>query len=139
MSKLSPIPDTVPIEDIIPPGSLETIGIVTAVPVLQVKWHDERTGCNLAHRYDAGQIAGTPAEYQGCHFYRSGGCQMNGNSYRDACLFHEPENGPAWTNLRRWALLEEPDGNTVITLRAHAVEIAADIGAVIVGAVRVTP
>ena len=130
--------------DMIPPGQLAHHGIAQAVPVIAVKWYDERAGCKLAHRYDAGQLQGTPDEYAGCWAYwpapAGGGCLMNGKQAgraRSACLFHEPAPGPAWARLRANALLELPDGSTAITSRAYAPQIAAALGAVIVGAVRV--
>ncbi len=117
-------------------GELAQFGIVQPVPVLAVKWYDERGGCVVAHRYDAGELQGAPSEYSGCHFYR-GGCKMNGNAQRDACLFHLGEDADPWRRLRRNALLRMPDGTTCITTRQDAFTVAADLGAVVVGAVRV--
>ena len=134
MTRLPGVPDET-IVDVIPPGQLAHAGILAAVPVVAVRWYDERAGCVLAHRYDAGQIDGTAAEYGGCHFYAGGGCQMNGRAERDACLFHLPETAPAWARLRSMVLLDLPDGTTAITSRYSAAQIAADLGAVIVGAV----
>lgn len=56
---------------------------------------------------------------------------------RHACLFHEPENSPAWARLRANVLLELPDGTTAVCSKASAEEIAGDLGAVIVGAAAV--
>ena len=141
MTRLPGVPDET-IVDLVPMGALDHWGIVNAVPVVAVRWYDERSGCKLAHRYDAGQIAGTPEEYGACWAYwpgpAGGGCLMNGRDgtrARSACLFHEPENGPAWARLRSNVLLELPDGTTAVTSRAHAAQIAADLHAVIVGAV----
>ena len=141
MTRLPGVPDET-IVDLVPMGALDHLGIVQAVPVVAPRWYDERSGCKLAHRYEAGQIDGTPEEYAGCWAYwpepAGGGCLMNGrdgNRARSACLFHEPENGPAWDRLRANVLLELPDGTTAVTSRAHAAQIAADLGAVIVGAV----
>ncbi len=130
------IPDET-IVDVIPPGQLAHAGILQAVPVVEVRWYDERASCTLAHRYDACEVAGTQAEYGQCYFYTRGGCKVNGNLSRDACLFHLPETAPAWDRLRANVLLELPDGSTAITSRAYAPQIAAALGAVIVGAVRV--
>lgn len=118
-------------------GELAHAGIVQAVPVLAIRRYDERQGCNLAHRYDAGEVQGTPNEYGGCYFYARGGCKMNGNAQRDACLFHLGEDADPWRRLRRNALLRMPDGSTCITTRQDAFTVAADLGAVVVGAVRV--
>ena len=120
-------------------GELAAVGIVGPVPVLDLaRWYDERQGCNLAHRYEAGEVQGTPNEYGGCYFYAGGGCKMNGNAQRDACLFHLGEDAQPWQRLRRNALLRMPDGSTAITTRRDAFTIAADLGAVVVGAVRVS-
>ena len=107
------------------------------IPVIEMRWHDERTGCARAHRYLAGELQGIAAEYSDCYFYRSGRCTMNGSEAgrpRNACLFHEPETGASWANVQRWRLLEEPDGSTCITPARSALEIAASLGARIVGA-----
>lgn len=118
-------------------GELAQFGIVQPVPVLAVKWYDERGGCVVAHRYDAGELQGAPSEYSGCHFYRGGGCRMNGRPDRDHCLFHLAESSEPWQRLRRNALLRMPDGSTAITTRVDAFTVAADLGAVVVGAVPV--
>ena len=140
-AKLPGLEDAAPIVDLLPPGALDHLGIVQAVPVLQVRWYDERAGCALAHRYHAGELQGTPDDYAACWAYwpapAGGGCLMNGrdgNRARSACLFHEPENGPAWDRLRANVLLELPDGTTAITSRHSAPAVAADLGARIVGA-----
>ena len=140
-ARLPGLEDAAPIVDLVPPGTLDHLGIVQAVPVLQVRWYDERAGCKLAHKYLAGELQGTPEEYAGCWAYfpqpAGGGCLMNGragNRARSACLFHEPENGPAWDRLRANVLLELPDGTTAITSRHSAPAVAADLGARIVGA-----
>jgi hypothetical protein len=107
------------------------------VPVVEMRWHDERTGCARAHRYLARELQGIPADYDDCCFYSAGRCTMNGSENgrpRNACLFHEPENGRSWAGVRNWRLLEEPDGSTCITPASSALEIAADLGARIVGA-----
>lgn len=144
MTRLPGIPDET-IVDMIPPGALDGLGIVQAVPVVQVRWYDERAGCKIAHRYEAGELQGKPDDYTGCWAYgpapAGGGCLMNGRHNgraRSACLFHEPEDSPAWQRLRANVLLELPDGTTAVTSRAGAAQIAADLGAVIVGAETVT-
>jgi len=108
-----------------------------AIPVVEVRWHDERTGCERAHRYLAGELQGIPSDFDDCYFYRAGRCTMNGSENgrpRNACLFHESEAGRSWTRVREWRLLEGPDGSTCITPASSALEIAADLGARIVGA-----
>lgn len=107
------------------------------VPIVEMRWHDERTGCKRAHYYLAGELQGTPAEYGTCHFYQAGRCKMNGTEAgrpRSACLFHEPEDSKGWRGVSFWRLLEEPDGSICLTPASSAAEIAADLGARIVGA-----
>lgn len=116
----------------IPAGALAQIGILEAVPVLQVTWADERFCCRLAHRYLGGESQGTPPEYEGCHFYGHRRCSMNGKA-ADPCLFHEDEKGASWEGVRRWRLLEYPDGALVFTTARDADEIAASEGARVVG------
>lgn len=133
--KLPGVPDT-EIIDMIPPGAFSDLGIATAIPILKVRWFDERQHCQLAHFYDAGEIEGTPGQVQACYFFQAGGrCVKNGKRADDACLFHLSPSAPEWSKLREWSLLIEPDGNIAVCRRAHAVEIAADLGATIVGAV----
>lgn len=90
MTRLPGVPDET-IVDVIPPGALAEIGILEAVPVLQMNWYDERAGCPIAHRYLAGQNEGTTDDYAGCWAYwpapAGGGCLMNGrHKGRAACL-----------------------------------------------------
>ena len=102
------------------------------VPVVEMTMLDERTGCARAHRYLAGELDGIPSDFDGCHFYHSGQCSMNGRR-ADPCLFHEPEHGRSWDKVRWWCLLEWPDGSTAITPRHSAAEIAQADGARVVG------
>ena len=103
-----------------------------SVPVVEMTMHDERTGCERAHRYLAGELQGHAGDFDGCHFYHSGRCSMNGRN-ANPCLFHEPEAGRSWSRVKEWTLLECPDGSTCITLAHSAAEIAADIGARVIG------
>jgi len=107
------------------------------IPVIEMRWHDERTGCARAHRYLAGELQGVSSDYDGCYFYRSGRCTMNGSEAgrpRNACLFRESETSTSWARVREWRLLVQPDGSECITPAHSALEIARDLGAVIVGA-----
>ena len=117
---------------VIPAGELAELGIAVDVPILAVKWHDERTGCATAHRYLAGELDGAPGDYTGCHFYHGARCDMNGRG-ANPCLFHEPESGPSWGNVKRWRLLEYPDGSQAITTAHSAAELAALDGARVIG------
>ena len=131
------VPDNVVI-GVIPAGQLVELGILVDVPILDMPMHDERTGCDRAHRYLAGELQGIPSDFNGCYFYSSGRCSINGRN-ANPCLFHEAEAGRSWARVKEWALLECPDGSTCITLAHSAAEIAADIGARVIGreAVRV--
>lgn len=125
------VPDS-EIIGLIPPDDLATLGILTAVPILEVTRHDERTGCRRAHRYLAGELEGIPSDYSVCHFYHGGRCDMNGRR-ADPCLFCEAESGRSWARVREWALLEYPDGSTAVTLASSAAKIAGVIGARVIG------
>ena len=103
-----------------------------SVPVVEMTMHDERTGCSRAHRYLADELQGHAGDFDGCHFYHSGQCSMNGRN-ANPCLFHEPESGRSWGKVRWWALLEWPDGRTAITPRHSAAELAQADGARVVG------
>ena len=103
-----------------------------SVPVVEMTMHDERTGCERAHRYLAGELQGHAGDFDGCHFYHSGRCSMNGRK-ANPCLFHEPEGGRSWSRVKGWRLLERPDGSTCIAPAYDAAEIAADIGARVIG------
>ena len=107
------------------------------IPIIEMRWHDERTGCARAHRYLAGELQGIPADFDGCYFYRSGRCTMNGSEAgrpRNACLFRESETSASWARVREWRLLIQPDGSECITPATSALEIARDLGARIIGA-----
>ena len=103
-----------------------------SVPVVAMTMHDERTGCERAHRYLAGELQGHAGDFDGCHFYHSRRCSMNGRN-ANPCLFHEPESGRSWDKVRWWVLLEWPDGRTAITPRHSAAELAQADGARVVG------
>ena len=125
------VPDNVVI-GVIPAGQLVELGILVDVPILDMPMHDERTSCARAHRYLAGELDGAPTDFNGCHFYHSGRCSMNGRN-ANPCLFHEPEGGRSWSRVKGWRLLERPDGSTCIAPAYDAAEIAADIGARVIG------
>ena len=125
------VPDNVVI-GVIPAGQLVELGILVDVPILDMPMHDERTGCAAAHRYLAGELQGIPSDYTGCYFYHAGRCSMNGRN-ANACLFHEAETGRSWAKVKRWALIEWPDGSTAITLGHSAPALAGETGARVIG------
>ena len=102
------------------------------VPVVEMTMHDERTGCERAHRYLGGELQGIPSDYAPCHFYAAGRCNMNGKA-ANPCLFHEPEHGRSWDKVKWWCLLEYPDGSIAITPRHSAAELSQIDGARVVG------
>lgn len=122
--------------DVIMPDDLPGTGIASPVPVLGVKWYDERQGCKTALLYLAGELDGTPADYGQCYFYGAGRCSMNGRG-KDPCLFHELETGTSWSKVKQNVLIELPDGSTAVCRRDYAVQIAGDLRGIIVGAVLV--
>ena len=103
-----------------------------SVPVVQMNMLDERTGCERAHRYLAGELQGIPSDFAGCYFYHGGCCNMNGKA-ANPCLFHEPESSRSWDKVKWWCLLEYPDGSTAITPRHSAAELSQIDGARVVG------
>jgi len=127
-----------PVVDILPPGTLANLGILTAVPVVEpLRWYDERQGCRQALLYVAGEIDGKPSDYAHCHFFCNGSCRMNGNPTRDDCLFHLNEDAEPWRQVRSNALLQMPDGSTAVCRKRDAARMAGELGAVVVGAVAV--
>lgn len=123
-------------------------GQTVQIPIVEVTWHDERTGCERAHRYLAGQLSRFEVDLPSCPFYqRAPGmhtparCTMNGRLNgmgRNPCLFTQAENHPDWANVRRWRMIEEPDGTLAICRAEDAAEIAADLGAVVIGHLELT-
>lgn len=102
------------------------------VPVVEMRRFDERQTCGRALRYLAGDIDGAPSDYQTCAQYRGRQCTRGGR-----CMFHEADDAPIWRAAATWRLLVQPDGSECVTPARSALEIAASMGAVIVGAVPV--
>jgi hypothetical protein len=103
-----------------------------AIPLVEPRRFDERETCRRALRYLAGDIDGAPSDYQTCAQYRAGRCTRGG-----ACMFHEADDAMIWRRAAQWRLLIQPDGSECVTPATSALEIAADLGAMIVGAVPV--
>ena len=121
------VPDTAVI-GVIPAGQLAELGIAVDVPILQVRWFDERQCCTTVHAYLSGDIDGTPAEYTGCSSYRDGQC--GGVGWERPCLFHEPETSDGWRKARSWELVSLDDGTTALAKREVAASIRAERQAV---------
>ena len=116
---------------------VEQVGVVNVeglgqVPVVDMPRFDERQCCSRVLRYLAHELAGAPGDYETCPAYRRRSCSMQGGGV--ACAFHEPDNAPIWRRAAQWRRLEEPDGATCVTPARSALEIAASLGARIVGA-----
>lgn len=124
-TSLPGIPDTVQA------GVLNVQGL-GQIPVVAMRRFDERQTCGRALRYLAGDIDGAPSDYQPCAQYRARACARGG-----LCVFHEADDAPIWRAAATWRLLIEPSGSECVTPAHSALEIAASLGAVIVGAVPV--
>lgn len=99
------------------------------IPVVDMPRFDERQTCGRVLRYLAGELEGQPTEYTTCAQYRAQRCTRGG-----LCAFHEPDSATIWRRAAQWRLLIEPDGSECVTPAHSALEIAADLGARIVGA-----
>jgi len=105
-----------PIVGLIPAGQLVEQGIATAVPIVGVRWFDNRQTCQLAHDYLEGKIEGHFDEYHACKSYKIGVCAGTGGAGL-LCLFHEPERSLAWGLVRQWQQVALPDGTTALEKR----------------------
>lgn len=117
----------------IPAGELvEALGIVEAVPILEMPRFDERQWCARVLRFQAGELAGIPDDWRDCRALRGRLCERQGGGA--LCAFHEPDNASVWRRAAGWRLLEYPDGSTAIARASTAAETAGEIGARVVGA-----
>lgn len=114
-------------------GVIDLAGV--AVPVVELARFDERQCCGRVLRFLAGETDGAPGDYETCPAYRRRSCAMMGGGV--ACAFHEPDGAPVWRMAAGWRLLEQPSGETAVTPARSALEVAAALGARIVGAVPV--
>lgn len=130
------VPDT-EIIDVLTFSEGNPLGLPPTIPVVKVNWMDERQTCQLVLRYLAGEIEGSQDQYMGCQSYMEFGCARCGQADPQRCVFEEPEYAEIWHKAMAWRLLEEPDGTVSVCLARSAGEIAADLGARIVGAVPV--
>lgn len=106
------------IEGLIMPGQIEGLDIQEPIPILKMSWADERQWCGTVHLYLAGEIEGSPEEYQGCSSYRAGNCAMNG--WRDSCLFLEDETSKGWQRAKGWQRVTLEDGTEALQMRSRA-------------------
>ena len=109
------------------PGELAELGILEAVPILEVRWFDERQTCLAVLEYLLGERQGTPADYEPCYFFRAGQCRRNGRESANLCLFCEPESSRGWQSARQWTLVTMADGSKAVARREYAAEIQAEI------------
>lgn len=120
--------------------TVEQVGVVNVeglgqIPVVDMPRFDERQCCGRVLRFLAGELQGQPEDYEPCAAYQRRLCSMQGGGA--LCAFHEPDGAPVWRRAAGWRLLELPDGSTAATPAKSVLEIARDLGAVIVGAVPV--
>ena len=101
---------------VIPPGELVELGIVTAVPIVQVNWFDDRQTCKVVHDYLEGKIEGQPEEYRRCQGYAAGVCRGTGGAGL-LCLFHEPDHSPTWVRAKSWQRITLEDGTVALQRR----------------------
>ena len=102
--------------DVIPPGDLAHLGILQAVPVIQVRWSDERETCRTVQDFLAGEIEGTFEEYSRCTGYVAGQCSGTGGASLP-CLFHEPSTSRSWKRAQEWERIKLEDGTTALRRR----------------------
>jgi len=103
------LPGTAEVIDVIPAGELP--GLLVAVPVVDVRWFDDRQTCRLAHDYLEGLTEGTPDDWEACTSYNAGECGRSGRP----CLFLEADDGEAWERARSWERVTLASG--VVALR----------------------
>jgi hypothetical protein len=101
-----------PIVDLIPPGQLSAV----AIPVVAVRWFDNRQTCKLVHDYLEGQIEGRFEEYRACKSYAAGVCASTGGAGL-LCLFHEPDRSLGWAAARQWQRVRAEDGVAALVRR----------------------
>ena len=112
------------VETIMPDQLPAQLDIVTPIPVLEVKWADERQWCPLVHDYLDGRIDGAPAQYTACADYRDGHCGRN--DAKSPCLFREPDTAEAWAKARSWARAVDANGEVFLAPRTLIIAMQAD-------------
>lgn len=98
---------------IIPADALAKHGIVTAAPIVDVPWFDDRQTCKLVHDYLEGKIEGRFDEYSACKNYAIGVCAGTGGAGL-LCMFHESDRSLAWRRAQRWQRVYMPDGTVAL-------------------------
>lgn len=90
-------PDGQPVSAI-PPAVLLNMINTGQIPVLEIKWGDERPWCKYAHDGDAAGAARC-----NCLVSEPGSrpwCGLNGRDRKSPCLFDEPDDHPVWQEIR---------------------------------------
>lgn len=98
-----------PIVDLIPPGPHSA----TPIPVVAMRWFDDRQTCKLVHDYLEGKIEGRFDEYRACKSYAAGVCAGT-NGAGCLCLFHEPDGSLGWALARQWRRIQLEDGTVAL-------------------------
>ena len=110
------------------------------IDVLPTRWHDERTSCQRAHQFLAGQQTWIEIDdaIEQCPFYQRAPigparCTINGRDPirtgpgRNPCLFEQDLDTPDWSSVRAWRLLQFPDGSTAVCRARDAQWLAAGL------------
>ena len=102
--------------DIIPPGRLSELGIISAVPIIKVDWFDERQTCTVVHDFLDDKIEGSLGDFSACLSYAAGICRDTGGAAMP-CMFHESSNSLIWQRAREWERVVLMDGTTALQRR----------------------
>jgi hypothetical protein len=83
------------------------------IPIVAIRWEDERTTCGRVHGWLAAHdyapdAQPTPAELPGdCDMCIGGRCDINGREFTGPCLGRLPAGDPAWARAMRWRLTDD--------------------------------
>lgn len=120
--------------------TVEQDGERFGIPLLNLPWLDERTGCTLAH-YELAGLGVADLDVRNCSAFQGGWCTLNGEDpprsgqYRSRCLFFDLSSA-SWDKVRRWRLVVDGD-HSYISTAASAYHLAdEDPNLVVVGAPR---
>lgn len=102
--------------DLVPADQLAQIGIMQSVPIVQVRWSDERETCQTVQDFLVGEIEGTFEEYSRCTGYVAGQCSGTGGASLP-CLFHEPSTSRSWQRAQSWERITLEDGTMALRRR----------------------
>lgn len=101
---------------VVPPAQAAELGILAAIPILQVTWFDERQTCNTVHDYLEGKIEGRLEDFNTCFNYAAGVCRGTGGAGM-LCMFHEHYTAPIWQRAMQWERFVTEDGALALQRR----------------------